>query len=172
MKVRKIFTKKFLSLFLVFTLLTLLSYNVKVFADMGASNYRIVHEETNFLGVVRVTVSNVHSNYMGPIHGTRDHINVNVYVSGVEVANFHVWKSGTCIYVFESKTSNTTKYCGSNTKTAVEKAFEQQTQSPSLTAGISQNIPWWAVGVTVVGIVLFAATVLLAAPGAAVFLAI
>lgn len=168
------FVKKILNKAIVLSLafMFLFSFALRdtAYADQGAGGYKIVYENTNFLGVVKVQVSNPHTNYMGPTHGTREHVNVNVYVSGVNVANFHVWRDGNCIVVFESKSNNTTRYCGSDTKTAIKKAFEKQI-STDLADDINSHIPWYSVA-TAAGVIVFAGACLILAPEALPFLAL
>lgn len=134
------------------------SFALPTFADSGATGYKIIHEDTGLMGLVRVTISNVHTNYMGSTHGTRAHTNINIYAAGVEVANFHVWETTSsggnkCVVVFESHSGKTVKKCNSTINDAISDAVNEYSQE------VANRLPTWAIVAGVVGAVVLSVAI-------------
>ncbi|NOV00365.1 hypothetical protein [Paenibacillus planticolens] len=112
-------SKTSIAILLVFVLTSLVS--IPAFAHDGQSGYQQIYEKTEFGGLYRMTVSNVHYGYLGPKYGSQYHQNINLYVAGANVLNIHVWKDGNCYMLFESKTNKELRACGvDNLKSALE----------------------------------------------------
>lgn len=130
----KITTKENTNMKKIISLITVISLffctAVAGYSDVASSEGWTPVFTSNGPNGSRVDVSPVHKGWASPEATYTDHINVVIYITGVEKSNFHLYKKGKCYKAYESKSKTYSQAlnqkCYSNDKDAIIELLESK----------------------------------------------